>query len=179
MLPNNKKIAYRAPVHYKNPSIKRLEATLDSSAADAIAQESTTRDHVLLTVQAVINSTPLRALVDSGTTCSFIDEKLRLHPPLEFIGASSSLEVANGETIVSTGVAPDVLVSIGKVQFQSCLTNVPMIDGFELILCKDWLDMINPLVDWRNNTVFIRFGDELHTVTGIPAVQVKLCGITD
>ena len=86
--------------------------------------------------------------------------------------------MANGETIVSTGVAPNVLVSIGKIQVRSCLTTVPMMDGFELILGKDWLDMINPLVDWRSNTVFIRSGDELHTVTGIPAVQVKPCGIT-
>ena len=100
-----------------NPSIKRLEATVDSSAAEAKAQESTVRDHVLLTIQAMINGTPLRALVDSGATRSFIDEKLQLHPPLQFIGAYSSLEMANGETIVSTGVAPDVLVSIGKIQF--------------------------------------------------------------
>ena len=43
-------------------------------------------------------------------------------------------------------------------------------DGFELILGKDWLDMINPLMDWHNNTVFIRSGDELHTMIDIPAI---------
>ena len=68
---------------------------------------------------------------------SFIDEKLQLHPPLEFIGAYSSLEMASGETIISTRVALDVLVSINKVQFRSYLTTVPMMDGFELILGKD------------------------------------------
>ena len=84
---------------------------------EAIASGSKVRDHLLLTVQAVINGTPLRALVDSGATRSFIDEKLQLRPPLTFIGAYSSLEMANGETIVSTRVAPDVLISIGEIQF--------------------------------------------------------------
>ena len=125
----------------------------------------------------MIDGTPLCALVDSGATRSFIDGKLWLRPPLEFIGAYSSLEMANGETIASTGVVLDVLVAIGKVPFQSCLTTVPMMDGFELILGKDWLDMINLLVDWRSNTVFIRSRDELHTVIGIPLYRSSNVGL--
>ena len=108
-----------------------------------------------------------------------MDKKLRLHPSLDFVVACSSLELANGETIVSTGVAPYVLVSISKIQFRSYLTIVPMMDGFELIFGIDWLEMINPLVDWHSNMVFIRFRDELHTVTGILAVHVKPCRIRD
>ena len=49
----------------------------------------------------MIKGTPVRTLVDSGATRSFIDEKLQLRPPLSFIGAYSSLEMANGDTIVS------------------------------------------------------------------------------
>ena len=48
-----------------------------------------------------------------------------------------------------------------------------------MILGKDWLDMVNPLVDWHSNTVYIRFGDQLHRVSGIPAEEVKPCGIVD
>ena len=72
---------------------------------------------MLLSVTAVIKGTPVRALVDSGATRSFIDEELQLRPPLSFIGAYLSLEMANGDTIVSTGIAPAILVCIGKVQF--------------------------------------------------------------
>ena len=100
----------------------------------------------------MINGTPFRALVDSGATRSFIDEKLRLRPPLTFIGAYFSLEIVNGETIVSTRVAPYVLVSISKIQFRSCLIVVPIMNGFDLILGKDWLDLVKPLVDWHSNT---------------------------
>ena len=120
---------------------------MESTTAGVNTPDSKVCDHLLLTVQAVVNGTPLRALVDSGATRSFVDERIRLHPPLQFIGAYSSLEMANGETIVSTGVAPDVLISLGDIQFRSTLTAVPMMEGFDLILGKDWLDMINPLVD--------------------------------
>ena len=65
----------------------------------------------------MINGTLLHALVDSGATRLFIDEKLGIHPPLNLIGAYSSLEMANWETTVSIGVPLDVLVSISKVQF--------------------------------------------------------------
>ena len=98
-------------------SERTQEAALVPSAAGSVTQGTKDRDHVLLSVIAVIKGTPVRALVDSGATRSFIDEKLQLHPPLSFIGAYSSLEMANGDTIVSTGIAPVVLVCIGNVQF--------------------------------------------------------------
>ena len=72
---------------------------------------------MLLSVIAMIKGTPVRALVDSGATRSFIDEKLQLRPPLSFIGAYSLLEMANSDTIVSTSIAPAILVCIRKVQF--------------------------------------------------------------
>ena len=34
-------------------------------------------------------------------------------------------------------------------------------------------------MDWRNNTVYIQFGDQLHCVAGIPVEKVKPCGIKD
>ena len=52
-------------------------------------------------------------------------------------------------------------------------------EKFDLILHTDWLDMINPLVDSSNNTVFIRSGDEPHIVSGVPTAAVKSCGIKD
>ena len=162
-----------------DPSIQGQEASLESTVVGVYTPDSKVRDHLLLTVQAVVHGTSLRALVDSGATRSFVDERIRLHPPLQFIGAYSSLEMANGETIVSTGVAPDVLISLGDIQFRSTLTAVPMMEGIDIILGKDWLDMVNPLVDWRSNTVYIRSGDQLHRVSGIPAAEVKPCGIVD
>ena len=95
--------------------VERMEASVDPIAARKSNSGTTGKDHLLLIIRAVINDTRVSALVDSGATRSFVSEQLHTHPPLPFIGAYSSLELANGETIVSTGIAPDVLVSIGSM----------------------------------------------------------------
>ena len=158
-------------------SERTQEAALVPATARSVTQGTKDRDHVLLNVTAMIKGTPVRALVDSGATRSFIDEKLQLRPPLSFIGAYSSLEMANGDTIVSTGIAPAVLVCIGNVQFRLDLTAVPLMKGYDIVLGKDWLDMVNPLIDWRSNCMYIRQGDQLHVVLSDPNVQP--CGIKD
>ena len=158
-------------------SKRTQEAALVPAAAGFVTQSTKDRDHVLLSMTAVIKGTPVRALVDSGATRSFIDEKLQLRPPLSFIGAYSSLEMANSDTIVSTGIAPAILVCIGNVQFRSDLTAVPLMKGYDIVLGKDWLDMVNPLIDWRSNCMYIRQGDQLHVVSGDP--NVHPCGIKD
>ena len=40
-----------------------------------------------------------------------------------------------------------------------------------MVLGKDWLDMVNPLIDWRSNCIYIRQGDQLHVVSSAPNVQ--------
>ena len=137
-------------------SERTQEAALVPTAVGSVTQGTRDRDYVLLSVTAVIKGTPVGALVDIGATRSFIDEKLQLCPPLSFIGAYSSLEMANGDTIVSMGIALATLVCIGNVQFQSDLIAVPLMKGYDIVLGKDWLDMVNPLIDWRSNCMYIR-----------------------
>ena len=63
-------------VNTSNPSERTQEAALVPAAAGSQTQGTKDRDHVLLSVTAVIKGTPVRTLVDSGATRSFIDEKL-------------------------------------------------------------------------------------------------------
>ena len=155
------------------------EAKPASIAAELGTQEAGKRDHLLLVVTVVIDGTPVRALVDSGASRSFVSDELKLRPPLQFVGAYSSLELANGETIVSTGMAPRVLVSIGDVQCRVNLTSIPLMDGISVILGKDWLDTLNPLIDWRSNIVYLRVGDKLHKVQGHGSSKAQPSGIKD
>ena len=60
----------------RNLSERTQEAALVPVAAGSITQGTRDRDHVLLSVTAMIKGTPVRTLVDSGATRSFIDEKL-------------------------------------------------------------------------------------------------------
>ena len=78
--------------------------------------------------------------------------------------------MATGETIVSTGIDLDVLVGIRRIQFRLDLIAVPLMEGFDVVLGKEWLDMVNPLIDWRSNRMYIREGDQLHIVSRDPNV---------
>ena len=146
---------------------------------DSQPQALESRDHVLLVVKAVVNGTCVPALIDSGASRSFVSDQLQCHNQLQFVGAYLALELANGETIVSTGIAPRVLVCIGSVPCRLALTAVPMMEGVQLILGKDWLDIMNPLVDWRSNTVYLRNGSQLEPVQGIREKSGTHCQIVD
>ena len=126
-----------------------MEAPQNFTAVGPQAQGIRVIDHMPLSVTAMIQGTPVHTLVDSGATRSFIDEKLHLRPLLHFVGAYSSLEMVNGDTIVSTRIALAILVNIGPVQCRMNLTTVPLMRGFDVVLGKDWLDVVNPLIDWR------------------------------
>ena len=158
--------------------IQRKETTTEPIAVSGSDSGSVGKDHLLLILRAVINDTRVSALVDSGATRSFVSEQLQTRPPMKFIGAYSSLELANGETIVSTGIAPNVLVCIGSTVSRVSLTAVPMMEGIDVILGRDWLDSVNPLVDWRTNSLVLRNGDKLEVIQGMKTRE-KHCKIVD
>ena len=160
-------------------SVQRVETAPDADAVGTPAPGTGVKDHVLLVVKAMVNGTSVPALIDSGASRSFISDRLRCQQPLQFVGAYSALELANGETIVSTGIAPRVLVCIGSIPCRLSLTAVPMMEGVQLILGKDWLDIMNPLVDWRSNTVYLRNGSQLEPIQGIREKSGTHCQIVD
>ena len=167
------------PVGAPKCMIQRTETTAEPIAEGRTDPGSVGGDHLLLVLKAVINDTCVFALVNSGATQSFVSEHLHTWPPMESIGAYSSLELANGQTIVAMGIAPNVLVSIGGMVSWVSLTAVPMMEGIQVILGRDWLDTVNPLVDWRTNSLVLRNGDKLEVVQGMKMSDVKRCNIVD
>ena len=41
-----------------------------------------------------------------------------------------------------------------------------MMEGIKVILGRDWLDTVNPLIDWKTNSLVLRHGDGLEVVQG-------------
>ena len=117
--------------------VQRIETAPGADAVGQPAPGTGVKDHVLLVVKAVVNGTCVPALIDSGANRSFVSDRLQCQQQLQFVGAYSALELANGETIVSTGIALRVLVCIRSVPCRLALTAVPMMDGVQLILGKD------------------------------------------
>ena len=87
-------------------SVQRVETALDADAVGIPTPSTGVKDHVLLVVKAMVNGTSVSALIGSGASRSFISDRLCCQQLLQFVGAYSALELANGETIVSTGIAP-------------------------------------------------------------------------
>ena len=96
-----------------------------------------------------------------------MSEQLKTRSPLDFIDAYSSLELANGETISSTGIAPNVLVGIRGTSSRIELTTVAMMEGVQVVLGCDWLNMVNPLIDWKTSSLLLRNGNNLEVVKGV------------
>jgi hypothetical protein len=87
----------------------------------------------------VINGVSLVALVDSGSTHTFIQEGLvsKLGIMVER-RTGLSIKVANGDRVPSTGVCRQVAISIDKDTFDiSCYTLA--MDGFDVVLGVQWL----------------------------------------
>jgi hypothetical protein len=108
----------------------------------------------------------LRALVDSGSTHTFIHDvvvhrlglEVTLHPGL-------SVKVTNGERLQSYGTckATDVLVQ-GEHLIMTCYT-LPL-EGFDVILGVQWLNSLGPIMwDFAALTMaFVRVGRSIHLV---------------
>ena len=94
---------------------KRLDVFVEPIGAWGSTLGLAVKDNLLMIIKGMVNDTSVSMLVDFGATRSFVSEQLSTKPPLQFIGVYSSLELANGETIVSTGIALDVLLYIRKM----------------------------------------------------------------
>jgi hypothetical protein len=93
-----------------------------------------------------VNGKQLRALVDSGSTHSFIHEGVVHALGLDIMRRPGlSVKVANGERLQSYGVCKNTPVDIqGEIFKIDCYT-LPL-EGFEVILGVHWLKSLGPIV---------------------------------
>ena len=59
------------------------------------------------------------------------------------------------------------------------MTAIPLMEGIEVILGRDWLDVVNPLIEWRTNSLVLRNGDKIEVVQGIKTPKKQSCKIVD
>jgi hypothetical protein len=93
-----------------------------------------------------IASAPITALVDTGSTHSFISTETacRLHlEPLFRPGLQ--VTVANGDRVASAGVCPNVKFFIGSEEFVLDLFVIPLA-GYEMVLRVQWLRTLGPIL---------------------------------
>ena len=127
-----------------------VQASEDSGSDDdlKISMVAITGIQTSATLQlaTVVCDAPAVALVDSGSTHSFIDEstarRLGLVPsprPRLYVG------VANGDRVAAAGVCKSVRLAIGTEEFVADLFVIPL-GGVDIVLGCDWLRTLGPIL---------------------------------
>jgi hypothetical protein len=125
-------------------------------------------------LQVTINGSMLVALVDSGSTHTFIREAVASQIGLQVAPRSGlSVKVANGDRVTSKGVCPKQLVSIEDEEFDLNCYILPLA-GFGVILGVQWLRSLGPIL-WNFRALSMEFWRHGRTVrwtgVGAPAPQ--------
>uniref|UniRef100_A0A0A8ZXJ2 Reverse transcriptase domain-containing protein n=1 Tax=Arundo donax TaxID=35708 RepID=A0A0A8ZXJ2_ARUDO len=128
---------------------------------------------------ATMGATVLRALVDSGSTYSFLatDTAARLGLP---IAARPGLHVgvANGEWVLCIGICEHARVRIGAEDFDIDFYIIPL-NGYEMVLGCQWLRTLGPILwdfdrlsmaFWREDNRVKWFGLEADAAPRVDAI---------
>jgi hypothetical protein len=133
--------------------------------------------------EGVIQSQPVRILVDSGSTHAFISVAVAS----QLQGASSlptpvKVQVADGNILNCSTQFQQTLWSVGHYQFHSDLKILPL-STYDMILGLDWLDQHSPMkVHWKHKWLSIPYQGSQITLFGenvaLPARSViQVCTV--
>jgi Retroviral aspartyl protease len=129
-----------------------------------------------------LGDTPIYALIDSGSTHSFIN-------PIVLQGQKCQIQeinpmvvmVANGEKMVTDSKCTSLQFSIQGYEFKHEMRLLP-VRGYDLILGLDWLSQFGPMtVDWKhkwvefpinNQTVRLQVQDEKAVIQMCGGVEI-------
>ena len=112
-------------------------------------------DGLLLVVTARINGHPVRALIDSGATRCFITPACITTVGLKGIPRDIFLELGNGQKYLSRGFVPDTPIVTAGLTVKVGLTVTNLLHEVDLVLGVNWLELVNPVIDWSSGKVYL------------------------
>ena len=116
------------------------DITISVNAVTGIRTSST------LQLRATIGGAVMIALIDSGSTHSFISDTSAHRVGLKPVPRPGlSVVVANGDRVPTTGVCQGAHMDIAGEPFSIDLYTIPLV-GYDLILGCDWLRTLGPVV---------------------------------
>ena len=117
-------------------------------------KERKIEDGVLLVVPVRVNGQLCQGLVDSGATRSFISIGTVTKYQMECQAEDTFLELGNGEKILSKGKVKDAHVVTGGVSGKFDLTVTKLLHQVDVVLGLNWLQTINPVIDWKSSKLY-------------------------
>jgi hypothetical protein len=132
---------------------------ISAEALHGIPRQST------LSVLVHINGHQAVALLDSGSTNTFVDTEFasKAHLPITQTTAYIVL-VAGGGELQSAGCVPNCKFKIQNTEFTyDC--KVPPLKGYDMVLGANWLKFHGPnFTDWENRTISITVNGKWFTI---------------
>ena len=112
-------------------------------------------DGLLLVVTARINGHPVRTLIDSGATRCFVTPVCVTTVGLKGKPQDTFLELGNGQKFLSRGFVPTIPVVTAGLTVKVGLTVTNLLHEVDLVLGVNWLQLVNPVVDWSSGKVYL------------------------
>ena len=97
----------------------------------------------------------MRALIDSGATRCFVTPACVTTVGLKGQPRDTFLELGNGEKFLSRGYVPDVPVVTASLTVKIGLTVTNLLHEVDLVLGINWLQLVNPVVDWSGARLYV------------------------
>lgn len=119
-------------------------------------------------LQGMLQSIPVKILVDSGSSSSFVNESLVAQlTDVESVPLSSSVQVAGGAKLVSTTMLRQVPWSVGDCSFQTDFRVLPL-GNFDVVIGMDWLASYSPMqIHWNDKWIAIPYKGGVTILQGL------------
>ena len=112
-------------------------------------------DGLLLVVPTQIYGKRVQTLIDSGATRCFVTPTCVARVGLKGMPQDLFLELGNGQKYLSRGYVPDVPIATAGLVTKMDLTVTNLLHDVDLVLGMNWLQLVNPVVDWGGGKLYI------------------------
>ena len=133
----------------------RLAKSDEEKSVKTQKKERKVEDGLLLVVSASIYGKQVRALIDSGATRCFVTPTCVTAVGLKGTPRDVFLELGNGEKYLSRGYVPEVPVVTAGLTVKIGLTVTNLLHEVDLVLGINWLQLVNPVVDWSGARLYV------------------------
>ena len=94
-------------------------------------------------------------MIDSGATRCFITPTCVTTVGLRGVPRDVFLELGNGQKYLSRGYVPDVPIVTAGLTVSVGLTVTALLHEVDLVLGMNWLELVNPVVDWSSGKIYL------------------------
>ena len=129
--------------------------TVDSTKNEGKGQKRIEEDGILMVVTTKVYGKEFKTLIDSGATRCFITPECCLRGGLVVSTHNTFLELGTGEKALSRGLVRQTPISVAGVMRKVDLTVSKLLHGVDIVLGINWLESVNPLIDWCSGKMYL------------------------